>query len=525
MKKRREKVSSSVDQRQTSLDISPAALNELSSETALLVAEYFERIAEMPVFPDTTAGETLQRLGTELPLEGERLAKLLNDCRAIFDRSRHNGHPRFFGYVASPATAPGAYADLIASTLNSNLTSWRSSPGPTELEKLVVRWLGSLVGYHEQSQGLLTSGGSLANLSAMLIALRTKGNPDFGRTGLWNAQPVTIYASAEVHMSIPKAADILGIGREQMRLIATDDHLRMNVKALRAAIKKDQKRGFQPICVAASAGTVATGAIDPLAAIADTASEFGLWFHVDGAYGALGAMDQRKRALFAGIERADSVSLDPHKWLYTPVDCGCLLLRDLAAAHTTFANSEADYIKVHEQLGDESFAYWDYGIELSRRFRALKIWLTLRYFGTRRIAEAISHDNSMAEYLAGRLSTAADFELLAPVVLSTTCFRYVPKALRAQLKMASPARKRQLESELDQLNTRVMHEVQRSGHAYVSNATIKGKFALRACIINFRTTEADIDQTLAVIRDAGRQLAGRGKEKPRIYADKRGSNG
>ena len=171
------------------------------------------------------------------------------------------------------------------------------------------------MGYHEQSQGLLTSGGSLANLSAMLIALRTKGNPDVGRTGLWNAQPVTIYASAEVHMSIPKAADILGIGREQVRLIETDDHLRMNVKALRAAIKKDQKRGFQPICVAGSAGTVATGAIDPLAAIADTAREFGLWFHVDGAYGALGAMDQRKRELFAGIERADSVSLDPHKWL------------------------------------------------------------------------------------------------------------------------------------------------------------------------------------------------------------------
>lgn len=502
MKDIAEKISLSADDYQSSLEISPEAMIELSSQTVALVTEYFEHISELPIFPDTSGGETTLRLGQEMPREGERIAKLLNDCRAIFDRSRHNGHPRFFGYVASPATAPGAFADLIASTLNANITSWRSSPAATEIERLVVRWLGTLIGYSESAHGLLTSGGSLANLTAVLIALRTKSDLKASRMGLWNAgPPMTIYAADEIHMSIAKAADILGIGRDQVRLIASDDSFRLNVKKLRAAIKSDLKKGLRPFCIVGSAGTVNTGAIDPLSEIADVAKEFDLWFHVDGAYGALGALDPRKRPLFAGLERADSVSLDPHKWLYTPIAAGCLLFRDQETARATFANDEADYIKVHEQSDDEAFAFWNYGIELSRRFRALKIWLTLRYYGTRRIGEAISHDNSMAEYLAQCVSAADDFELLAPAELSICCFRYVPTELRTKLHSASASKRRTINSELDQLNERVMHAVQRSGHAYLSSATVKGKFALRACITNFRTKRDDIDITLDVIRE------------------------
>lgn len=488
---------------QTSLDISTEALEALSSQTLALVSEYFENIAELPVFPEVSGGETTLRLGRELPREGEPIAKLLNDCRAILDRSRHNGHPRFFGYVASPATAPGAFADLIASTLNANVTSWRSGPAATEVERLVVRWLGSLVGFSEDAHGLLTSGGSLANLTALLIALRTKSATNAARAGLWQAgPPMTVYASDQIHLSLAKAADILGIGRDQVRLIESDDAFRLNVKALRAAIRKDIKNEFKPFCVVGSAGTVNTGAIDPLSEIAGVAKEFGLWFHVDGAYGALGALAASKRPLFAGIERADSVSLDPHKWLYTPLDSGCLLFRDRAAARATFANDEADYVKVHEQADDEAFAFWDYGLELSRRFRALKIWLTLRYYGTRRIAAAISHDIEMAEYLAQSITAADDFELLAPVELSICCFRYLPPELRARFAGATAKQKRALEVEIDELNTRVMLAVQRGGYAYVSNATVKGKFALRACVTNFRTTRVHIDETLEVIRDA-----------------------
>ena len=490
-------------ERSSSLDISAAEIAELSSEVNKLVIDYFAQVSNLPVFPKTSAGKTIEQVGTELPIEGQSLDQLIADCRTIIKGSRHNGHPRFFGYVASPGTAAGAYADLIASTLNTNVTSWRSTPSATEIERTVVRWLGLMIGFGKNAQGLLTSGGSMANMTALLIAQRSKAGGDTARKGLWNSNaPMTVYASDEIHMSIPKAADILGFGREQVRTIATDARLRMNVRLLRERVQKDLSDGLKPFCVVASSGTVKTGAVDPLAEIADVAREFGLWFHVDGAYGAPASLDETKRSLFAGLERADSVSLDAHKWLYVPMDAGCLLFRDAAAARAAFSSAEADYIKVLEEDADEAFAFWDYGMELSRRFRALKIWMTLRYYGVRRLAEAIADDNSLAAYLAERVTEAEDFELLAPVELSICCFRYVPAEWKARLDSARDDEHAEIDRELDELNTRVMHLVQRGGQAYVSNATIGGRFALRACITNFRTTRADIDQTLEIIRSA-----------------------
>ena len=492
--------------RRSSLDISDAAMTQLSSQVTALVTDYFARVAELPVFPQTSGGDLVRRLGSELPQDGEPIEKLLNDCRAIIDGSRHNGHPRFFAYVASPATPAGAYADLIASALNSSVTSWRSGPAATEVELMVVRWLGSLIGYSNSAHGLLTSGGSMANLIGLLIAHRAKSDRNASREGLWNTgAPMTIYASDQIHMSIPKAADVLGIGRDQVRTVESDDRFRMNIRDLRERIESDMKTGLKPFCIAASAGTVNTGAVDPFAEIAEVAMKYGLWLHVDGAYRALGALDQRKRSLFAGIERAHSVSLDPHKWLYTPVDSGCLLFRDDATARAAFSANEADYVKVHGHAGDEAFAFWDYGIELSRRFRALKIWLTLRYYGVRRIAEAISEDLALAEYMQERVRASEDFELLAPVELSICCFRYVPREMRAKLNATAGDDLVQLNAELDQLNMRIMDRVQRGGEAYLSNATVNGKFALRACIINFRTTRSDIDKTLDVVREAARE--------------------
>jgi glutamate/tyrosine decarboxylase-like PLP-dependent enzyme len=477
-----------------SLDISERELDEISSRAAALVSEYFATIRERPVIAPNHAGKTKASINLDLPLEGRPLNELLDECRTAIGLSRHNGHPRFFGYVASPSTPIGAYADLIASALNANITCWRSAPAGTEIEQLVVRWLGALIRYDDNARGLLTSGGSMANMIALLIASRRKGGGEAARKGLWNAgAPMTVYASDEVHLSIPKAADVLGFGRDQVRVVACDERQRMRVDELVEQIEEDKEHGFRPFCVVASAGTVNTGAIDPLAEIADVAAEFELWLHVDGAYGAPGAMVERKAPLFAGLERADSVSLDPHKWLYVPVDAGCLLFRDPAAAVAAFSTEEADYIKVHGLTEDAAFAYWDYGVELSRRFRALKVWLTLGYYGARRLAEAIEEDISLAAYLGELVSQADDFELLAPVELSICCFRYVPPG-----KLD--------EHELNELNERIMAAVQKDGRAYLSNATVNGKFALRACITNFRTTTADLEQTLDVVREVARQL-------------------
>ena len=478
---------------QSSLDIDGAALDDITTQATRLVAEYFNTIAERPVRAENFAGKTTAALDVELPLDGVPVARLIDECRTVFDLSRHNGHPRFFGYVASPSTPIGAYADLIAGALNANITCWRSGPAGTELEQLVVRWLGSIIEYDGDAKGLLTSGGSMANMIALLVASRRKLGNDVSRKGLWGSgAPLIVYASEEAHMSIAKAADILGLGRDHVRVVACDDLQKMRADSLRHAIENDLREGLRPCCVVASAGTVNTGVVDPLDALASVAREFDLWFHVDGAYGAPGILDTRKAHLFRGLERADSVSLDPHKWLYVPVDAGCLLFRDPNPVKATFITEDADYIKVHGHSDDEAFAFWDYGVELSRRFRALKVWLTLRYYGVRRIAEAVSNDISLAAYMGELVSAADDFELLAPVELSICCFRYVPPGMKNR------------DSRLDQLNERIMSRVQTGGRAYLSNATVNGQFALRACITNFRTTKSDIELTIDTIRDAAR---------------------
>ncbi|HEY6802112.1 MAG TPA: aminotransferase class V-fold PLP-dependent enzyme [Pyrinomonadaceae bacterium] len=475
---------------ESALDVSPEALHEISQQVSQLVTDYFANISDRSVIENNYAGKTISEIDPSLELDPVPVEKLIAECQTMIELSRHNGHPRFFGYVASPSTPIGAYGDLIASAVNANITCWRSDPAGTEIEKVVVKWLGSLIGYDDNAHGLLTSGGSMANLIALLIAHRRKAGTDISRTGLWNSgPPMTVYASEEVHMSVAKGADILGFGRDHVRAVRCDERFRIDVHALRERIEEDLQNGLRPFCVVASAGTTNTGAVDPLPEVAAVAREFDLWFHIDGAYGAPGALDPLKKDLFAGLAEADSVSLDPHKWLYVPIDVGCLLFRDPATAKM-FNTEEASYIKVHGLTDDETFAYWDYSVELSRRFRALKVWLTLRYYGVRKIAEAISGDIGLAAYLAEQVTQAADFELLAPVELSICCFRYVPEGVSD-------------DAELSRLNEQILPLVQKGGRAYVSNAMVNGKFALRACITNFRTTKDDIDLTLEVIRTAG----------------------
>ncbi len=481
--------------RASSLDISEQDFAELSTAATDLVRDYFSHIAERQVFPENYAGKTSQMLDTVLPTDGVPLNQLIEECRSVLDLNRHNGHPRFFGYVASGATPIGAYSDLIASALNVNVTCWRSGPGATEVERMVIRWLGELIGYDLDAKGLLTSGGSMANLIAMLIASRRKTGTQTARSGLWNSAPICVYASTEVHMSIPKAADILGFGRDYVRLVPCDERLRMDVAQLRERIKQDLADGLRPFCVVASAGTVGSGTVDPLADIATVAKEFDLWFHIDGAYGGPATLDPQTKNRFAGLELADSVTLDPHKWLYIPIDVGSLLLHDEHAAMEAFNVTDADYIKTHGLSDEAAFAFWDYGVELSRRFRALKVWLTLRYYGSTRLAAAVADDIALAKYLGELVSEAPDFELLAPVGLSICCFRYVPESLKGKRGSED------VEARLNLLNEKVMSRVQKSGRAYISNATINGTFALRVCITNFRTTKKDIDETLSVIRE------------------------
>ncbi len=396
--------------------------------------------------------------------QGERALDLLS---AVAECSRPTG-PRFFGYVLGSGEPVGAVADLFASVLNQNVTAWRSGPAAATIERTVVGWLAQAIGCAGFS-GSLAGGGSAANLMALAMARESRlpANERGTRAGV-------VYASQEAHMSIGKAVALLGLGRENLRLLPVDEQFRMPPEALERSIVLDQQAGKMPLAVIATAGTVNTGAIDPLREIAAIAGRYGLWLHVDGAYGALAALAAPEK--FAGMERADSISLDPHKWLYQPLDCGCLLYRDPGAARAAFSHT-GDYARSLSQDPVEGFAFFEESLELSRRFRALKLWLSLRYHGFAAFRETLRSNLEQAQRLARNIQEHPALELLAPVELSAVCFRYCE---------GEPG-------DLDGRNTAILREVIRRGRVYISNASIRGKFALRACIVNHRTTPADVD--------------------------------
>lgn len=462
-----------------SLEPSAAEIRRWGKAATDLLADYLASLSERRVYPQTSALEIRERLETDLPVEGAEFARLLNIFRdVILPLSRHNAHPRMFGYVQSPGTAVAAFADLLASALNANLTAWRSAPAAVELERVTLEWVKQILGLESQSGGLFVSGGSMANLAALAAARTAKVAPhDFPRA--------RIYASAETHHSIVKAAALLGLGRESVRLLPVDDRFKVRVDDLIASITADRARGDLPFCLVANAGTVATGAVDPIAELRDIAERFGLWLHVDASYGGFATLAPQARELFNGIAEADSVALDPHKWLYLPVDCGCVFYRDAESARAAFAHT-AEYTRVLDLRDDEAFAFWDYGPELSRRFRALKVWMLLKGVGTRALGEAIESNLTSARHLEALVRESDDFEMLAPVELSIFCFRYRPKTSS--------------EVELDELNERLLVALQRDGSSYLSNAKINGRFALRGCVLNYRTTLHDMEKLLNDLR-------------------------
>ena len=447
--------------------------------------EYVAGLDQHPCVPDISGIGSNNLFAELLPEQGLGPAAL-DDLVKVIAASRAQG-PRFFGYVLGSGEPVAAGADLLASVLNQNVTAWRSGPAAVSLEHLVVGWLAEAIGC-EGLRGSLTGGGSSANL--MALAMARESRLPANEHGVHTHG--TVYASEQVHMSIPKAVALLGIGRDHLRLIPCDDDFRMRADLLRNSIESDLRAGLIPIAIVGSAGTVATGSIDPLAELADIAKNSGAWFHVDGAYGALAAIAIPQQ--FEGMNMADSISLDPHKWLYQPLDCGCLLYRDPSVARKTFSFT-GDYAKSLQESPLEAFAFFEESIELSRRFRALKVWLSLRYHGLNSFRQQIRNDLERAKQLASVVDAHAETELLAPVSLSAVCFRFLPSSGKWD------------DTQLDDLNLRILHSVQRRGRVYLSNATIHSKFALRACVVNHRTTSADIDVVIDEVVLAGRTLS------------------
>lgn len=466
------------------LDISPDEFHKLAGRVAEIAAEYLKDL-DARAIPPQAGGAELERLFHTAPPEAGFREDAVDDLLDVVRHSRsQNG--RFFGYVLGSGEPVAAVADLLCSVLNQNVTAWRSAPAGATLERTVVDWLAQAVGCHN-FRGVLAGGGSLANL--MALAMAREATAPANECGIRANPALAIYASTEVHMSILKAVALLGIGRENLRLIPVDDDFRMIPDRLEQAMRQDQDRGITQVAVVASAGTVNTGSIDPFPQIAAIAAQYGAWFHIDGAYGAFGAIAAPEK--FQGLALADSISLDPHKWLYQPIDCGCLLYRDAAAARRAFAQS-GDYVRILSSDPIESYAFFEESIELSRRFRALKLWFSLRYHGFTSFRKSIENDLRHAKQLGDLITREPELQLMAPVELSAVCFRYVGTG------NLSPA-------ELDRLNLEILQRVVARGHVYLSNATIQSRFSLRACIVNHRTTDSDIEsipsEVLAAARD------------------------
>ncbi len=480
------------------LNWDPARARAFADRAVDLWQELLERLPELPVSGRWTAKEVRGGVAIavpDAPMSDDALFAYLHGV--IFDWSELSGHPRFMAYISGAGTVPGAVADLLAAGLNANLGGWQLSPAATEIELHLTRWFATeLFGLPIGAGGLILSGGAMANFVGLKIARDRRAGWNVRAEGLAGHPPLSMYMSTETHVVSVRGADMLGVGTDGVRMIPVDDGYRMQVHELRAAIAQDRATGRVPFAVVASAGTVATGAVDPLTQIADLCEEEGLWLHVDAAYGGPAMLADDLRPLFAGIERANSIAFDPHKWLYTPHSGGCLVVRELTQLPESF-DAQASYVVQDKEYTQHGLDLGRHGPQFSRSFWALKVWVSLLAHGREAYGRRISHDAELARYLGARAEERPEFELAAPVGLSICCFRYVPQGLPDDDGR---------EAYLDHLNERLMTEIQLDGRVYISNAVLGDRFVLRACIVNFRTEADDVEAVLDVAAELGAAL-------------------
>lgn len=463
------------------------------------VADFLESLPERPITPDESP-ETIRGLingDASLPETGTDIQTLLERTAGLlFDHSLLNGHPRFMGYVTSPPAPIGILGDFLAAAVNPNVGAWRLSPVASEVEAQTVRWIAELVGYSTGCGGLLVSGGNMANIVGLLSARAAAVGAAVRSAGVGgpDAAPLRVYASSETHTWVQKATDIAGLGTDAIRWIPVNDRLRMDVDALRAAIEADRKAGDLPVMVAGTAGSVSTGAVDPLSDIAGVCRDLGVWLHVDGAYGGFAAVLPDASADLRALSLADSVALDPHKWLYAPLEAGCVLVRDPDRLREAFS-----YHPPYYHFGEEATNFFDFGPQNSRGFRALKVWLALQQVGRRGYVRMIGDDIRLARELYQLVRAHAELEAFTQD-LSITTFRYLPSDLQSEAGTETG------EAYLNRLNEELLERLQRSGEAFVSNAVIDGCYVLRACIVNFHTDTADIQALPEIVVRHGRAV-------------------
>jgi aromatic-L-amino-acid decarboxylase len=479
----------------SSFDLPPEEVRRLGRQAADAVAEHRENLLARPVFGKVGADASLFR--SPLPTEGKPFDEVLAFVREhVLPYPMGNSHPRFFGFINATADPVGITADYLASAMNPNC--WGGDHAAVHIESEVMRWLASIVGFPPEAEGILVSGGSMANFTALAAARRATTPGNVREDGLaGEGRPrLVVYASDQVHHCVDKAVDLLGIGTRNLRKIETDERFRIRIERLVAAIAADREAGLLPAIVVGSAGTVNTGAIDPLEELAELCRRENLWFHVDGAYGAMATLSPRLKPLFGGIERADSIAADPHKWLYVPYEAGATLVREPGRLAATFRKFP-EYLASDPDSPFPGPAWFaERGVELSRGFKALKVWMGLQVHGTNAYARMIENDVALAGFLSDEVDRRPDFERMADPVLSIANFRWRPPSLA----LAEP--------DIDRLNHRIVNRLVGDGSFFLAPTILKGRAALRVCIVNFRTTEDDLTFLLDEVARVGKQIAG-----------------
>jgi aromatic-L-amino-acid decarboxylase len=460
-----------------------------------LIDQIADFIDQIPLKPVTTNASPVQLSGIigvgSLPETGKTAKEIVERASDIlFNHSLLNGHPKFMGYITSAAAPIGALADLLAATVNPNVGACILSPVATAIEKQVVKWLGEFIGVPTCFDGILVSGGNMANFTAFFAAINAK-IPERKKEGISGAanKPL-IYCCRTTHTWIEKAASLSGLGTDSIRWISAGNANRIDVVLLEKAIKEDKKNDLRPIMVIGTAGDVSTGAVDDLKSIAAICKRYDCWFHIDGAYGIPAAVVPEQRSLFEGMSDADSIALDPHKWLYAPLEAGCTLVKDPNHLIQTYS-SHPVYYNFSNDAEPEARNFYEYGFQNSRGFRALKVWMLLQQAGRQGYIEMISTDIKLAGLLFQLASRHAELQAVTHN-LSITTLRYCPPGYP--------------EVELNKLNELLLNDLQHNGEVFLSNAVIGDKYCLRACIVNFRTSEKDIEEIVEIIVRTGRKF-------------------
>lgn len=485
------------------LDMTPEEFQRLGYQVIDMIADYYRGIDSLSVFPKRSSEEVSRVFDEPVPEEGQPAEDILQEwTTSILPNATHLGSPRYFGFVNGSGTMIATLAEALSASVNMNVGAWKPAPAATEIERRTIAWIAELIHFPKSCGGLFTSGGTMANFTAILTGLRNVAPYDTTKEGLQGAGRsgrFTIYMSDhEGHISIMRVADMLNLGRNAVRRVPSRDDLTMDVDALKKMLDEDIAHGDSPFCVVAQVGSINTGAIDPLEDIACICEAYGLWFHADGANGAFGAMLPEKRELYKGMEKADSLTLDPHKWLFVPYECGCVLVREPEKLRRAFSMT-APYLRGTLPTEYTGLDYLEYGPQMSRGFRALKVWMSLKHYGAEGYRKLLSQSLRSAEHLDRLVESSDEFERLHEPNLFIYSFRYAPMPLRS-------ASNTNADAYLDRINQRLADEIQASGTAFVMTSRLQGRVVLRFSICSHRTTPGDIEMVFEKLNQFASQL-------------------